>query len=132
VANEILGRGWAFPILPDAAGRLRYVEGEEDIEQALRIVLLTRLTERVMRPAFGSAVASYLFAPGSVKYLGLLEGAVREAVRDWEPRVELLEARARADIRDASLVTVSIDYRVRRTNNRANLVFPFYLAGGVP
>ena len=130
MANEILGRGWAFPILPDAAGRLQYVEGERDIEQALRIVLLTRVTERPMRPAFGSAVASYLFAPGSVKYLGLLEGAVREAIRDWEPRVELLDASAVADAATPSLVTVSIDYRVRRTNNRANLVFPFYLTGG--
>jgi phage baseplate assembly protein W len=130
MANEILGRGWAFPILPDAAGRLQYVEGEQDIEQALRIVLLTRVSERPMRPAFGSAVASYLFAPGSVKYLGLLEGAVREAIRDWEPRVELLDASAVADAETPSLVTVSIDYRVRRTNNRANLVFPFYLMGG--
>ncbi len=132
MATELLGRGWAFPILPDAGGRLRYVEGEEDVEQALKIVLLTRLAERVMRPTFGSAVGSYLFAPGSKKYLGLLEGAVREAIRDWEPRVELLGARAEAGEGDPSLVRVSIDYRVRRTNTTANLVFPFYLAEGGP
>jgi Bacteriophage baseplate protein W len=130
MASEMLGRGWAFPILPDPGGRLRYVEGEEDVEQALRIVLLTRLSERVMRPTFGSAVASYLFLPGSQKYLGLLEGAVREAIRDWEARVDLLDARAEADAEDPTLVTVSIDYRVRRTNTRANLVFPFYLNQG--
>jgi phage baseplate assembly protein W len=130
--QEMLGRGWAFPILPDAGGRLRYVEGEEDIEQALKITLLTRLSDRPMRPTFGSAVASYLFAPGSQKYLGLLEGAVREAIRDWEPRVDLLAARAEPDDDDPTLVTVSIDYLVRRTNTRANLVFPFYLAEGAP
>ncbi len=130
MSHEILGHGWAFPLLPDPGGRLRYVEGETDIEQALKIVLLTRLAERIMRPTFGSAVASYLFAPGSEKYLGLLEDAVREAIRDWEPRVELLGARAEADPRDATQIRVSIDYRVRRTNTSANLVFPFYLPGG--
>lgn len=131
MANEMLGKGWAFPILPDAGGRLRYVEGNEDVEQALKIVLLTGLTERVMRPTFGSAVASYLFAPGSQKYLGLIEDAVREAIRDWEPRVDLLEARAEADAEDPTFVKVSIDYRIRRTNTRGNLVFPFYVNEGM-
>ena len=127
--HEILGRGWAFPLIPDAGGRLRYVEGEADIEQALKIVLLTRMPERLMRPTFGSSVASYLFAPGSQKYLGLLEGAVHEAIRDWEPRVELLDAAAEADPSDETQIKVSIDYRVRRSNTVANLVFPFYLPG---
>jgi hypothetical protein len=35
-------------------------------------------------------------------------------------------------VEDPTLVKVSIDYNVRRTNTRANLVFPFYLTEGVP
>jgi Bacteriophage baseplate protein W len=127
MAKEFLGRGWAFPLLPGPSGGLTYVEGDQDVEQSLRIVLLTRLGERPMRPAFGSRVVEHVFAPGSTRYLGLIEQAVREAIRDWEPRVDLLEAHATTDEDDPTQVKVSIDYVVRRTNSRQNLVFPFYL-----
>ena len=127
MSNEILGRGWRFPILPDESGGLAYVEGDANVEQSLRILLLTSLGERAMRATFGSKAQRLVFAPGSVQYLGLLETTVREAVRDWEPRVELEQVRAEADARDQRRVTVNIRYRVRRTNTRNNLVFPFYL-----
>ena len=128
MAREFLGRGWRFPILPDEAGRLTYSEGDANVEQSLRILLLTRLGERVMRPAFGSEAPRLVFAPGSERYMRLLETSIREAVRDWEPRVELDDVRAEADTTDASRITVSIAYRVRPTNSRLNLVFPFYLS----
>jgi phage baseplate assembly protein W len=68
-----------------------------------------------------------VFAPGSQRYLGLLETTVREAIRDWEPRIELDQVVAEQDLQEPERVNVSIDYRVRQTNTRANLVFPFYL-----
>jgi phage baseplate assembly protein W len=127
MAREFLGRGWRFPVLPDETGRLVYSEGDANVEQSLRILLLTRLGERVMRPTFGSEAPRLVFAPGSERYLRLLETTIREAVRDWEPRVELDDVRAEVDTTDESRTTVSIAYRVRSTNSRLNLVFPFYL-----
>lgn len=128
MAREFLGRGWRFPILPDESGRLTFTEGDANVEQSLRILLLTRLGERVMRPSFGSEAPRLVFAPGSERYLRLLETTVREAVRDWEPRVRLDDVLAEVDTTDASRITVSIAYRVRATNSRLNLVFPFYLS----
>ncbi|HJZ79631.1 MAG TPA: GPW/gp25 family protein [Pyrinomonadaceae bacterium] len=125
--SEFLGRGWRFPILPDDSGGLGFVEGEENIEQSLRIVLLTDMGQRVMRPDFGCKAPRLVFAPGSVQFLHLLETTVREAVRDWEPRVELDDVLAEVRPEDETVVIVSINYRVRRTNTRNNLVFPFYL-----
>jgi phage baseplate assembly protein W len=121
------GRGWRFPIQPDALGRLDYTEAEENIEHSLKVILLTALGERTMRYAFGCDAARLVFAPGSRRYLGLLETTVRETVRDWEPRIELEQVVAEQDTQEAERVNVSIDYRVRQTNTRANLVFPFYL-----
>ena len=128
MAREFLGRGWTFPIVPDAAGRLTFSEGDENVAQSLRILLLTRLGERVMRPGFGSEAPRLVFAPGSERYLRLLETSIREAVRDWEPRVTLDVVRAEANTTDETRVTVSIAYRVRPTNSRLTLVFPFYLS----
>jgi uncharacterized protein len=125
---DFIGTGWRFPILPDGSGSLGYVGGEDNVEQSLRILLLTSLGERVMRADFGCKAQRLVFAPGSVQYLGLLETTIREAVRDWEPRIDLDTVRAEVDPSDETRVTVSISYRVRATNTSNNLVFPFYLA----
>jgi phage baseplate assembly protein W len=124
---SFIGNGWRFPILPDAAGGLGFASGDENVEQSLKILLLTDFGQRVMRPDFGCKAPSLVFAPGSVQNLALLETTIREAVRDWEPRIELEEVRAEADIEDETRVTVHIGYRIRQTNTRGNLVFPFYL-----
>lgn len=127
MSEPFLGTGWRFPILPDEAGRLGYATGEQSIEHCLRALLLTATGERVMRPDFGTRAQESVFAPGSVQNLRDLEQSVAEAVRTYEPRVELDGVRAEADPLDESRITVSVEYRIRRTNTKANLVFPFYL-----
>jgi uncharacterized protein len=127
MSEPFLGTGWRFPILPDEAGRLGYAIGEQSIEHCLRALLLTATGERVMRPDFGTKAQESVFAPGSVQNLRDLERSIVEAVRTYEPRVELDGVRAEADLADESRVTVTVEYRIRRTNTKANIVFPFYL-----
>ncbi len=127
MAREFLGTGWRFPILPDASGSLGYSVGNENVEQSLHILLLTAIGDRVMRPSFGTKAEKLVFAPGSVRYLRLLETSVREAVRDFEPRVDLDSVSAEVEPDDDTRILVSISYRVRQTNTRQNLVFPFYV-----
>jgi len=140
MANEFLGRGWRFPILPDATGSLGWVEGQENVEQSLKILLLTAVGERVMRPTFGTEAPLLVFAPGSDPYLRRLEQSIRDAVTNFEPRVDLLEVLAETGVSDPGTVpepvavgraearvNVAISYKVRRSNTRFNLVFPFYL-----
>jgi phage baseplate assembly protein W len=127
VNGDIIGRGWRFPIEPDPDGGLGYVDGVENIEQSLRILVQTELGQRVMRPDFGSAAGRLVFAPGSEHYLGQLEGALRDAIRDWEPRIEVEELRVELSPRDETVASVLLVYRPRASNTRENLVFPFYL-----
>ena len=121
------GRGWSFPIQPDATGGLAYNEGEANVEQSIRIILLTRLRERVMRPDFGCRAGQMVFHPGSMQNLRLLEVSAREALRDWEPRIELDDVRVETEPGAENRVKVEIAYRLRGTNTRHNLVFPYYL-----
>jgi len=132
--TDFLGRGWAFPILPDAGGALRYVDGDANVAQSLRLLLATAAGERVMRPGFGTDAPGLVFAPGSEANLRLLEERIREAVRDYEPRVVLDDVTATADPVEPERVTVEVTWTVRRTNTRSSTVFPFYLArpGGLP
>ncbi|WP_370961947.1 GPW/gp25 family protein [Amycolatopsis sp. cg9] len=127
MTEPFLGAGWRFPILPDEAGRLSYAVGETSIEHCLRALLLTATGERVMRPELGTTVPESVFAPGSVQNLRSLERSIADAVKTFEPRVELASVLAEADPADESRVTISVEYRIRRTNTKANLVFPFYL-----
>jgi len=124
---KFLGRGWRFPLLPDSKGSLGYVECDDNVEQSLHILLMTQLGERVMRSDFGTQAPRLVFAPGSTQYLRLLENTIREAVRDWEPRVSLDDVLAEANPDNEYVVTVSLSYTVRRTNSKNNLVFPYYL-----
>jgi phage baseplate assembly protein W len=126
-APPFLGAGWVFPIRPNAAGGLGYVGGDDNVEQSLAILLQTALGERVMRPDFGADAPRLVFAPGSEQFLHLLETTVRDAIVNWEARVDVLSVVAEADPVDPARITVSIAYAIRQTNTRKNLVFPYYL-----
>jgi uncharacterized protein len=128
MGKEFLGRGIRFPFVPDDTGALGYTEADENVEQSLRILLQTRVGERLMRGEFGTRIPELLFYPGSEQNLRALEREVENAVVEWEPRIELLEATAEQDSADDSHVTVSISYRVLSSNTRQSVVFPFYLA----
>lgn len=121
-----LGVGWAFPVVP-SGGRLQFVAYEEDIDQAIEIVLRTAQGERPMVPAFGAGVRRQVFEPNSAPTHRELERGVRQALLDWEPRISVDDVRAVPDPDEENLVIVHVDYTVRATNSFYNRVYPFYL-----
>ena len=125
--RDFVGRGWAFPMGVGPRGGIAMLSAEEDINAALRVVLGTAPGERVMRPEFGCGIWDLLFAPVEPNSLGLMVQAVREAVGRWEPRVAVEDVVAGPDPGDASRVLIRIGYRIRATNARHNLVYPFYV-----
>ena len=89
MGQDFLGTGWAFPVLPDSSGRLRYAVGEASIQDCLLVLLQTAAGERVMRPDFGTTAPTVVFAPGSPANLRMLEASITNAIQAYEPRVEL-------------------------------------------
>ena len=132
MGQDFLGTGWAFPVLPDPTGGLRYASGEASIQDCLLVLLQTATGERVMRPDFGTTAPTLVFAPGSPANLRMLENSISDAIQAYEPRVQLDSVVAEPTPGQENQVVVSVSYRIRRTNTKANLVFPFYLdtAGG--
>ena len=130
MGKEFIGKGWRFPIIPGPTGGLAWSDADDNVEQSLRLLLMTRLGERVMRGGFGSRLGELVFRPGSDQNLRALEREVSSNVLKFEPRVEVLDVVAEADAIDATRITVALSYRVRRTNTRESLVFPFYLVRG--
>jgi len=126
-AKDFLGIGWRFPVALDAGGEIAMASYEDDIAQAIRIVLRTAPGERVMRPSFGCGIHDLVFATVSTATLGRVEDTVREALVRWEPRIDVERVTVSLDALADGRLLVNVDYRVRATNNRFNLVYPFYL-----
>ena len=129
-ANAFIGRGIAFPMRVDHTGSIAMVSGAEDIDRSIVMVLSTAKGERLMRPQFGCAIWDQLFEPINANTLGLMAQAARDAISQWEPRVELEDVLTYADDADAGKVRIDITYRIRATNDRRNLVYPFYTIPG--
>ncbi|HEV8319998.1 MAG TPA: GPW/gp25 family protein [Myxococcota bacterium] len=124
---NFLGKGWNFPVRVDRTGGVAQSEYEDNIEQAVRIILGTAIGERQMRPEFGCRIHDFVFAPNNSATAGLVSYYVHEALAKWEPRVSKIEVRARPDTMADNKLNIDITYVVRATNSIKNMVYPFYL-----
>jgi len=147
--KAFLGVGWSFPVCLEVDGLIDTVAFEEDIRQAIKIILSTNRGERVMRPDFCTGLNAFVFEPVSVTTMELVRTRVEEALIDWEPRIDVQQVRVSAALLEAgkpvavdaesltgsasgNALLIDITYRVRATNSIQNLVYPFYLEEGAP
>jgi phage baseplate assembly protein W len=126
-----LGQGWRFPVQPDGRGRLTFSRAEQDIEEALWIVLSTAPGERVMLPEFGCGIQEYAFQPNSDLVRAAIASDVQQSLVRWEPRIDVLDVTVDAPEGQPNLMLIRVDYRVRSANTVHNLVYPFYVTEGV-
>ena len=127
--KAFLGQGWAFPVEPDDAQGVALSSYEEDIRQAIFLILGTAQGERVMRPDFGAGLHTLVFEPINTTTRALVRHRVEEALITWEPRIDTITVEVTADPPQGRLM-IEIHYRVRATNTFYNLVYPFYLLEG--
>lgn len=129
--REFLGRGLKFPLQVDPrTGKIAMVDQEEDIREAIGIILRTGRGERVMRPDFGSDTMEYAFASSSSTMDHTIANELRIFLQGQEPRIRDVEVRcSRQDGRDGTLI-IDVGYTIRSTNNRYNHVYPFYMTEG--
>ncbi|HWJ86126.1 MAG TPA: GPW/gp25 family protein [Cellulomonas sp.] len=124
---DFVGRGFTWPLGVDHTGSIALSAPGGDLEDSIRVVLLTAPGERLMRPQFGCRIWDLLFEPVNANLLGLISQAVRDALAQWEPRIEVEDVSPVQDGENTGLVRIAIAYRVRATNDRRNLVYPFYV-----
>jgi phage baseplate assembly protein W len=125
--TDFIGRGISFPLRVDQSGAIATSSGPDGVRSALNMVLSTAPGERVMRPEFGCRIWNLLFEPVNATTLGLMAVAVRDAVSQWEPRIDLVDVKVLPDEDNHAKVHIHIDYVIKATNDKRNLVYPFYV-----
>jgi phage baseplate assembly protein W len=130
-AGVFLGTGWAFPVALTASGDLGLVSEQEDIRQAIMLILETEPYERAMRPEFGAGLRALAFEPLDTTTLALARHRVETALVQWEPRIDQIQVSV-GSVPKLGRLEIEIRYRVRATNTFYNLVYPFYLQEGRP
>jgi hypothetical protein len=129
--KDFLGRGWAMPVdLDPLTGLVARVEHEEDIRQSIRIIVETQQGERVMRPNFGCGIHEMVFAAIDTTAIQRIQSTIEEALRRCEARIDVLDLTVDESPTQEGELLIQLEYRVRKTNQVGNLVFPFYFAEG--
>jgi Bacteriophage baseplate protein W len=127
--KSFLGVGVGFPVRLTSEQTLESAIYEEDIRQAIHIILGTNPGERLMRPDFGAGLNQFIFEPVNTATMAQVKTRVEEALIDWEPRIVIDEVKVSADPSERNTLLIEVQYRVRATDSRQNLVYPFYLEG---
>jgi len=116
--GQLYGRGMSFPPRVGADGRIAWSEGEENVRENIRIILLTRLRERLFLPEFGSGLDRYLFEPNIPATRQRLREEIETALTRWEPRIRLEAVTVEADVREPSTAVATIEYQLVATRQR--------------
>jgi phage baseplate assembly protein W len=124
---EIIGSGVAFPLRVDRRGGLALSRDNDDVYEAIVLILGTAPGERPMRPEFGCGVHDYIFESVDAYAIGRIENEIRQALDRWEPRIEVLSVDFDLGASARGEILIDITYALRATNDVRNLVYPFYI-----
>ncbi len=130
IARRFLGVGWKFPLRITPGGGFDFSSGEQSVEQAIWILLGTAKRERQMLPRFGCGIHDLVFAPNNPATRGNVQHLVKDALTEWEPRIDVLDVNVTSSSNEGNTMLIRVDYRIRSNNTFGNLVYPFYLTEG--
>lgn len=129
--TSFLGTGWSFPPEFDKAKKTVVMTSDElDIKKSLEILLATRLGERIMQPTYGCNLEELMFKPLNTTLKTFVVDLIETAILYHEPRIDVENIDIDPTNKLQGELLIVIDYRIRATNSRANLVYPFYKAEG--
>jgi Bacteriophage baseplate protein W len=130
MSRKFLGTGWKFPVRVNPYGGISFSAAEENIQEAIWVLLSTAAGERQMLGQFGCGIHDYVFAPNNPTTRGNIANRVRQALTKWEPRIEVQNVRVDSTPDEPNKMLIRVDYRIRSNNSSHNLVYPFYINEG--
>jgi uncharacterized protein len=129
--QAFLGTGWSFPPeFKKTTKAVVMISDEDDIKSSLEILLSTKIGERIMQPKYGCNMDELLFNPLDLTLKTFVSELIKTAILYHEPRIDLEKIDiTQGDDLNGELLVI-LDYKIRATNSRINMVYPFYKAEG--
>lgn len=129
--NNFLGSGWAFPVAFTAGSyTVNTTSYEENINESINIILLTRMGERCLEPQFGAGLQQFFFRTPDETLKGEIINAVKTSLLHNEPRITVQQVDIESSDPVNGVIEIEISYIYNQTNTRHNYVFPFHLKEG--
>ncbi len=127
-AGTVFGRGISFPPRLGPDGRIAWSEGEVNVREAIRIILMTNQEERLMLPDFGGGLSRFLFEPNIVTTRHLIADRITKALAEWEPRVLVESVDVQPDPDDPEAAIATVTYKLVATQARERVSLNVTLA----
>jgi phage baseplate assembly protein W len=132
VVNDFLGVGWKFPVeVDETTGRIKTVGYEDDVREAVYLIMMTKVGERMMQPDYGCRISDFTFETMDYTQIVELQKEIMNALILWEPRIINVDVNIEVDDVTVGKLNISLSYVVRSTNNPYNLVYPYYINEGL-
>ena|ERR1700752_2833270 len=127
--GRLFGRGISFPPRVGPDGRLKWSEGEENVRESIRIILMTEQPERLRTPGFGGSLGRFLFEPNTVTTRRSIQDRITKELAQWEPRIHVESVDVRQDPTDPQGAVAGITYKLVATQARERVTLNITLAG---
>lgn len=132
VVNDFLGVGWKFPIeVDETTGRIKTVGYEDDVKEAVYLIMMTKVGERMMQPDYGCRISNFTYETMDYTQIVQLQNEIINALILYEPRIVEVDVVIETDDTVVGKLNISLSYVVRSTNNPYNLVYPYYINEGL-
>ena len=119
--GQLYGRGISFPPRVGDDGRIVWSEGETNIRESIRIILLTQELERLNLPRFGAGLQHFLFEPNTVTTRFQIQDRITKALQLWEPRISINEVAVEQDPAYPQDAIATIEYKLIATQVKERL-----------
>lgn len=128
-AGKVFGKGISFPPRVGPDGRVAWSEGELNIREAIRVILMTELRERLRLPEFGGGLGRYLFEPNTVTTRHQIQERISRSLTQWEPRINVESVNVEQDESDPQSAIATINYKLVATQRRERVSLTVSLQG---
>lgn len=129
--KTFLGIGWKFPpTFNKATKSVEMVSEDQDIRESLLILLSTRPGERIMLPEYGCDTQALVFDAVDATNISIMKRMIERAVLYFEPRITLDQIDVHIVDQINGLLNIHLNYTIRKTNTRSNMVYPYYIIEG--
>ncbi len=128
-AGKIFGKGISFPPRVGADGRVVWSEGETNIRESIKIILLTELGELLRLPQFGGGLNRFLFEPNTATTRQLIRDRITKALAQWEPRITVESVAVEPDAQDVQAAIATVNYKLVATQSAERVSLSVTLGG---